>query len=373
MRLIRRTKALLFAAVLVMILSTTVFAASTPAAKTFGGANVVAQPDGKEIEYYQDFTGKTFFNLPFVIRTIIPGDNGNTIKYEVNHITNLNAAWLEHKIDGTGTYMTVSNVLRESEYDSFRFLYAKGPVKITFSASSYLNIRKISQFDRFAIENGKVLYNLPYDFRTNKAFTKELTNKITFEETAETLDKSGLYAIDFSNAVEKGVTVFVYITDGNEGVNYTAPKAETAKPASVKLKVDGKSYDAPAYSINGENYLRIRDIAYMLNGTAKQFGIAYVQGTGLITLKTFSYDSKYEPIGGEMKALAAGNKTASPSKQKMKLNNAEINPIVYTIGGSNFVKLRDIANIVDFGVAWDGTAGVIGIDTTVGYVKPGIK
>lgn len=48
---------------------------------------------------------------------------------------------------------------------------------------------------------------------------------------------------------------------------------------------------------------------------------------------------------------------------------AEMN--AYNIGGYNYFKLRDIAELVDFGVGWDQETSTIQIDTTVGYQKDG--
>lgn len=41
----------------------------------------------------------------------------------------------------------------------------------------------------------------------------------------------------------------------------------------------------------------------------------------------------------------------------------------YNIGGNNYFKLRDMAAVINFGVAWDGDTNTINIDTSTGYTK----
>lgn len=63
-----------------------------------------------------------------MIRALVPQENGlNTVKYDVNSITNANMGGpdVEHAIGWTGGFMTIDNVLRESEYNGIRLLYAK--------------------------------------------------------------------------------------------------------------------------------------------------------------------------------------------------------------------------------------------------------
>jgi hypothetical protein len=40
---------------------------------------------------------------------------------------------------------------------------------------------------------------------------------------------------------------------------------------------------------------------------------------------------------------------------------------MYNIDGNNYMKLREIASRINFGVTWDGANNTIAIDTSVGY------
>ena len=61
-------------------------------------------------------------------------------------------------------------------------------------------------------------------------------------------------------------------------------------PATVKstntIIINGAQTDFPAVKIVWENYLKLRDIAMILKGTEKQFGISFSEETGVIDIIT---------------------------------------------------------------------------------------
>lgn len=66
-------------------------------------------------------------------------------------------------------------------------------------------------------------------------------------------------------------------------------------------------------------------------------------------------------------ATAAANLTASPSTQTFYLSGEKISLTAYLIGGSNYIRLRDIGQAVDFGVTYDGTTNSVYIDPNAHY------
>ncbi len=139
-----------------------------------------------------------------------------------------------------------------------------------------------------------------------------------------------------------------------------------ATKTASKVTVDGvvKSFDA--YTINGNNYFKLRDIAYILSGTAKQFEVTWDGTKNAINLVS---GKNYTVAGGEMTA-ATGNvtKTAILSTSKIYLDGKEIKLTAYTISGNNYFKLRDLGSAFDFGVEWDGKNNTVAIKSTAGYV-----
>ena len=55
-------------------------------------------------------------------------------------------------------------------------------------------------------------------------------------------------------------------------------------------------------------------------------------------------------------AQAATNLTATLSSQAIYVDGQQVSMTAYTIGGNNYVKLRDVAEAVDFNAYWDGKA-----------------
>ena len=366
MRIMIKFKLITIAIILVMSIPTMVFA-NTPA-KTIPADNVEVLANGQEAQYFKDRTGKIFKNLPLITRTLIADGNGtNTVKYDVNDVTNITDYGVEHKIVGTGSFVSATNVVAEGEFGGGRILYVKRNTDITFSDSTYLGSRKVIEFSKFNVSNGRLNY-LNYHVNTieEKMYTLHTDKTQVF-----TLDKTGLYQVETGVIFGVNLRFIVYVADENEDLTYKAPKNEAATATTTKITVNKKSFNVPAYIINGENYIKIRDIATIIDGTEKQFDIAYDPGTDTITIKYWAFGyPKYQPVGGELKALAVGNKTAAPSKQNVAIDGFKIYPLLYTVDSSNFIRLRDMGIMLDFNVTWDNETRSVLVDTTTGYVKP---
>ena len=66
-------------------------------------------------------------------------------------------------------------------------------------------------------------------------------------------------------------------------------------------------------------------------------------------------------------AQAADYLTARPSTQTFYINGQQTPLTAYLIGGSNYVRLRDIGRAVDFGVTYDAATNSVYIDSTQPY------
>ena len=66
-------------------------------------------------------------------------------------------------------------------------------------------------------------------------------------------------------------------------------------------------------------------------------------------------------------AAAADYLQARPTTQTFYLEGEKIELTAYLIGGSNYVRLRDIGQAVDFGVVYDGTTNSVYIDPSAHY------
>lgn len=140
----------------------------------------------------------------------------------------------------------------------------------------------------------------------------------------------------------------------------------TATPTASTVLVNGNNTAFNAYGIEGNNYFKLRDLAYALNGTDKQFDVSWDGAKNAISLTS---GKVYTSAGGEMTGKGAGNKTPTPTSAKVHLDGKELHFMAYTIDGNNYFKLRDIGKALDFEIDWDGANNRIVIDTTKGYTE----
>lgn len=183
---------------------------------------------------------------------------------------------------------------------------------------------------------------------------------------------------DVYNHSQYGVnlTDFLQIAGPNQMTNGTSTEKPTTKPAaaatataspsSAKVQINGKQVTFDAYSINDNNYFKLRDIAKVLSGSDKQFEVTWNGSTKSIELKP---GSAYTSVGGELVTGNAKQQTAKLSSDKVYMNGSVANLTAYTINGNNYFKLRDLGKLLNFGVDWDGTAKCISIDSSTSYTE----
>ncbi|MCL2060525.1 MAG: hypothetical protein FWH01_15990 [Oscillospiraceae bacterium] len=138
------------------------------------------------------------------------------------------------------------------------------------------------------------------------------------------------------------------------------PAPGRAAPTRSEVLVNGARVDFDAYLIGGNNYFKLRDVAYALNGTAKQFSVGYDGATRAVALAT---GAPYSPVGGELAPGDGSAKAYSPTRSVVYVDGAEASMEVYVIGGNNYFKLRDLGAAVGFSVGYDNATRVITITT----------
>ena len=138
----------------------------------------------------------------------------------------------------------------------------------------------------------------------------------------------------------------------------------TARPTSSTVLVNGQNVAFDAYNINDNNYFKLRDLAYILNGTAKQFGVSWDSVNNAISLTS---GASYTMVGGEMQGKGYGDKGAILTNSKIYIDGTEVTLTAYNIDGNNYFKLRDVGAAFNFGVEWDGVRSTIIIDTSKPY------
>ena len=119
----------------------------------------------------------------------------------------------------------------------------------------------------------------------------------------------------------------------------------------------------PAYQVRenggGTNYFKLRDIAVLMNGTGSAFDVTWDAALGAVNVTT---GRAYTPVGGEFTHTPAG--AAIPSSAPLYVDGKLVPCAGYTLSplpgmaGSNYYKLRDIADAVGFTVDWTAETGV---------------
>lgn len=180
------------------------------------------------------------------------------------------------------------------------------------------------------------------------------------------MDAGGNIAIDpvYQAATDFSDGVAIVVKDGKFGIISKTSIPYTATPTTSTVLVNGSPVAFDAYLINGNNYFKLRDLAYILSGTDKQFEVTWDD-----TLKAINLISgkPYTVSGGEMATGSKNTATAYPSAATVFINGVRVELTAYTINGFNYFKLRDLGKEFDFGVIWDGTAKTIRIDTSSSY------
>lgn len=128
----------------------------------------------------------------------------------------------------------------------------------------------------------------------------------------------------------------------------------TATPTNTKFMLNGAEAALPAYSIDGNNYVKLRDVGALLK---TRFDVRWEDGKA----KLYNH-AAYTKTSGELAAIGKDSKSATLSTTDFVWGDtgaAVTGLTAYTIGGNNYIKLRDIAKLFDFDVDWrDGKAWI---------------
>lgn len=134
----------------------------------------------------------------------------------------------------------------------------------------------------------------------------------------------------------------------------TPTNTVTATPTNTKFMLNGAEAALPAYSIGGNNYVKLRDVGALLQ---TRFDVRWEDSKA----KLYNH-AAYTKTRGELAAIGKDSKNATLSATDFVWGDTGTTVTgltAYTIGGNNYIKLRDIAKLFDFDVDWrDGKAWI---------------
>jgi hypothetical protein len=134
--------------------------------------------------------------------------------------------------------------------------------------------------------------------------------------------------------------------------------------STQELWVNGTQVVCAAFNINGNNYFKLRDIAYHLRGTPKHFNVTYNSVTRVVGMIS---NQEYTPIGQENVKPTTWSKYML-SNQIMMVDGQNRNLTAYNIDGNNYFMLREIGYLFNFGITYDNVLRRVYIDTSAVYV-----
>ena len=166
-----------------------------------------------------------------------------------------------------------------------------------------------------------------------------------------------------------------YAKQDAANTNHTenATNQKTAYAGRAQLRMDGKDVAMDIYIIDDYSYFKLRDLAYAMTGTSKQFDTIWIEADQAIHLQTgIPYTltgsgtegkpSQGEPSQGEPSQLK--DAVAVPSSAHLFVDGNPENVSAYTIQDYTYYKLRDLSSLVGFEIAWDEQNATIDIDTS---------
>ena len=136
-----------------------------------------------------------------------------------------------------------------------------------------------------------------------------------------------------------------------------------AKPSGANLVINGVQWPLTAYLIDDYHYFKLRDIAFLLNETEKQFGVSWDETTHTAVL-TSGYP--YESDGGELTNIE-DSRPYTRSGTVIYINGILCAFEIYMIDNNNYFRLRDMAELFDFSAVWIDETRTVIVDTSEGF------
>lgn len=150
-----------------------------------------------------------------------------------------------------------------------------------------------------------------------------------------------------------------------------APETGIAHAADLTVELDGKPVKFQAYALidaagGVTNYIKLRDVAYMLNGTKAQFEVGWDGQVNVTTAKSYTAN------GSEMKTPFSGDRKYTMVTAETMVNGvgSAVEAIMLTDdagGGYTYYKLRDLGKYLGFNVGWSAERGVY-LETDKAYI-----
>ncbi|MCL2391759.1 MAG: polysaccharide deacetylase family protein [Oscillospiraceae bacterium] len=147
---------------------------------------------------------------------------------------------------------------------------------------------------------------------------------------------------------------------------YAAPNESIITPNTIvanrrdsTVYINNQRFNFHTFDINGQNHMRIRDLAFMLNRTGVQFGVSWNSERRAIQLTT---GTPYTPVGSELRPKSTTGKTGIFSEARVCIDGTISIFNTLSIDGETYFRLRDISTALGFSITWSASDSRIIID-----------
>ncbi|MHC1723578.1 MAG: phosphodiester glycosidase family protein [Aminipila sp.] len=191
-------------------------------------------------------------------------------------------------------------------------------------------------------------------------------NSATIKDAAEVCQNLGLIN---AMCLDGGGSIALYhdgksISSGrnvNNAVGFIYSNgAGLIKSSKIKVQVNGIDTNFEAYNIGGNNYFKLRDMAMAVKDTDKTFEVSWDNQRQAINLLS---KTPYTTVGGEFNSSDGTAKAISSNSPKIYVDGESKTLTAYNIGGNNYFKLREVAELFDIKVNYDSSTKTIVIST----------
>lgn len=224
----------------------------------------------------------------------------------------------------------------------------------------------------FINTEGKTITSTPYgevgDFHEGLAWVKSRGERGYIDKSGREVVAPGYdTAGDFSDGVawvsRDDNYMLLLAGDGADTAAAPIPSTGTAYAATQTVEVDGEAVLFECYALKDErgnptNYIKLRDIASVLNHTAAQFEVGWSKSGVTVTP-----GQPYTPNGSEMSTPFSGDRSYEVPAAQTWINGAvaDLQAIVLADdrgGQYTYYKLRDLGGVLGFKVDWSPQRGV---------------
>ena len=131
-------------------------------------------------------------------------------------------------------------------------------------------------------------------------------------------------------------------------------------PSTHNVQVNGEPVNPQAYNIDGYNYFKLRDVAYLLSGTTVSFDVTWDSAQNAVNLVS---GQSYTAVGGELTVASASALRVQESTAKVLLDGSGISIKGYNINGNNYYKIADVSSAMGFTAAFEPSTQTVQIRT----------